>query len=188
MPRATQNVPYTPYREKRRNTLQIDKNKPTYENVVRLPDGSQIVRPTSANLETQMVNIAARNEIIAAFRAKHIQLEKDKIEAHISTLPDTLQKEEAKAHLRDLQLEQTQLANDQLVSQRMMRPTYFSHQLKRGKVDASAFPPGQRTLDGGYITVPPAAASQSSGLLGATPKNGRSQQKPSNLPRPPRRD
>ena len=162
MPRATQHVPYTPYREKRRNTLQINKNKPTYENVVRLPDGSQIVRPTSANLETQMVNIAARNEILAAFRAKHIQLEKDKLEQFLTTLPDTLQKEEAKAHLRDLQNEQTQLANDQFVSQRMMRPTYFNHQLKRGKV--VAYPPGQRTLvETGFIEMPlPAESSQSS--------------------------
>ena len=133
-----------------------------------------------------MVNIAARNEILAAFRAKHLQLERDKIESYKTTLPDALQKEEAKAHLRDLKLEQTQLANDQFVSQRMMRPTYFNHQLKRGKV--VSYPLGQTTLDGGYITVPPAAASQSSGHNQPTPKNGRSQQRPSNLPRPPRRD
>ena len=109
-------IPYTPYRERgQQRAVRTVGTKPKYESVIKLPDGTQMIRPQGANLESQMVNIAARNEILAAFRSKYIQLERQNAEEYYRGLTDPMQKMAADGHIKDLKKEQQRAAAAALV-------------------------------------------------------------------------
>ena len=112
---SSQDVPYAPFREKKkRGALRIDKRKPQYEQVVQLNDGTRILRPTDSNLGSQVVNIASRNEILRATAMKNIQLERERMEAHLVNLPDMIQKAAGQQYIRNLNANQQKLASEGL--------------------------------------------------------------------------
>lgn len=106
-------VPYMPFREKQRHRKVATKfAKTPYQSVAKLPDGTQLIRPTDSSLESQMVNIAARNEILNAFRMNYLRLEREKAEAHLRSIADPHQKIAAESNVQQLKEEASKIARE----------------------------------------------------------------------------
>ena len=71
----------------------------------------RIVREMPRHVETRMQNIAARNEIINSAEAYSARLERDRVTAHLHSLPPGLQRVAALNHIGELDAKMHRLAN-----------------------------------------------------------------------------
>ena len=69
---------------------------------VALDQYNRIVREMPRHVETRMQNIAARNEILHAAEAYNARLERDRVTAHLHTMPAGLQRLAAMNHIGQL--------------------------------------------------------------------------------------
>ena len=63
---------------------------------------NRIVRKMPRHVETRMQNIAARNEILHAAEAYNARLERDRVTAHLHSMPHGLQRVAALNHIGHL--------------------------------------------------------------------------------------
>ena len=71
----------------------------------------RIVREMPRHVETRMQNIAARNEILASAETYSARLERDRVAAHLHSLPPGLQRVAALNHIGELDAKMHRLAN-----------------------------------------------------------------------------
>ena len=71
----------------------------------------RIIREMPRNVERQMNNIAARNELLASTEAYNARLERDRVVAHLHNMPPGLQSLAARHHIGTLNQKIHHLAN-----------------------------------------------------------------------------
>ena len=71
-------------------------------NKIALDQYNRIVREMPRHVETRMQNIAARNEILHAAEAYNARLERDRVTAHLHSMPAGLQRVAALNHIGQL--------------------------------------------------------------------------------------
>ena len=71
----------------------------------------RIVREMPRHVETRMQNIAARNEILNSAEAYSARLERDRVTAHLHSLPPGLQRVAPLNHVGELDAKMHRLAN-----------------------------------------------------------------------------
>ena len=71
----------------------------------------RIAREMPRHIETRMQNIAARNTILNSAEAYSARLERDRVTAHLHSLPPGLQRVAALNHIGELDAKMHRLAN-----------------------------------------------------------------------------